>query len=79
MPIATPAWGANGDKYGFSIFDGVSKIGGKIQPACFDVVFHQVFEARLEDRHLAFVQAVDLAGVFIDANHIVTEFREARS
>ena len=53
------------------------EVGGEAQPAGAHVVGDQFVESRLVDRHLAALQRRDLAGVLVDAGHVVAEIGEA--
>ena len=58
-------------------FDPFDQVLGEGQPAVIDVELDERFEARLPDRHLARVQAVDLGAVLVDAAHAMAEVGEA--
>ena len=53
------------------------QVGGEGQPACAHVAGDQLVEPRLVDRHLAALERRDLAGVLVDADHVVAEIGKA--
>ncbi len=57
--------------------DAFGKAGGEGQSTGFDIGADQFGKARLVDRHDAFVQAIDLALVLVDAHDRVSEIGEA--
>ena len=52
-------------------------IGGELEAAGFRVALDERIQARLVDRDLAPVQALDLARVDIDAHHMIARIRQA--
>ena len=77
VAVAAPRRRADGDKDRISLRHRRGKIGGKIQPARFDIGSHQRIEPGLEDRDFTPAQGRDLAGVLVDAGDLVTEIRKA--
>ena len=73
MPV-TPARGCpDCDEYRLGIFDTFAQILRESEPTAVDIRFHQRFETRLPNRHLALVEAVDLCLILIDAADLVSE------
>jgi hypothetical protein len=56
---------------------GLRKIGGEGEPSRLDVLLEKRVEARLVDRDLALLQHLDLLGVLVHADDLVSEVREA--
>jgi len=64
------------DEHRVGLADGTGEIGGEIQPPGFHRSCDQPVQIGLENRYLAAVKRVDLAGVGIDASHAMAEIRE---
>ncbi len=79
VPVGLARWRADRDEHGVRHLDGLRRIGGEGEAPGLGVEFDELGEARLEDRHLALVQPVDLAGILVDANDGVAEIGKARS
>ena len=77
MAVAAARRRADGDEHGVGAVHRGGEIGGEGQAALLDVVGDQLVEARLVDRDLAALQALDLAGVLVDADHVVAEIGKA--
>jgi hypothetical protein len=77
MPVAAPRRRADRDEHRLGACDGRGKIGGEGQTPAARVALDQPVEPGLEDRHLAALQRLDLAGVLVDAGHVVAEVGEA--
>ena len=54
--------------------DGTLEIGGKGQPSGLGVARHQLFEPRLVNWNVAFLEALNFGRISIDAGHIVAAF-----
>ena len=76
MAIAPPGRRSNGDEDRVGVLHGVRRFGGEVQTPGPDILGHQVFKTRLEDRNAARLQTFDLAGVLVDAGDGVTEVRK---
>ena len=76
MAVTAAGGGADGDEYSLRPINGCRQIGGEAQPAGCHVPGHQRVEAGFVDRHFAPVQRLDLAGVLVDADHVMPEIRE---
>src|SRR3546814_2794625 len=70
---------ADSDEDGIRPVDRSLQIGGEAEASRLAVARHQGIEAGLENRDPAPLQALDLAGVLVDANDIGAELREAGS
>ena len=77
MAIAPAGRSAHGDEHGVGLGDGRGALRGEEQPARLHVGGHQRLQPRLENGHLAPLQALDLAGVLVDAGDHVAEVGEA--
>ena len=77
MAVAAPGRRADGDEHRVGVAHRVGEIGREGEAAGRDVVGHQLVEAGLVDRDLALAQARDLAGILVDADHVVAELGEA--
>ncbi len=78
VAVAAAAGGADSDEHRVRALYPFGKAGGEAEAARFHIGFDQCIEAWLVDRHLAFMQAVDLALILVDAHHIVAEIGKAR-
>jgi hypothetical protein len=54
------------------------QIGREGQPPRRRILGDQRLQPRLEDRHLAALQPLDLGGILVDADHIMPEIGKAR-
>src|SRR5262249_6136643 len=54
-----------------------AQVGREGQPLLAPVTLHQLQETRFVDRQLAPLQGPDLAGVLVDADHLVAALRQA--
>ena len=79
MAIAAPRRGSDRDEHRFGALDAGRQVGRESQPPALDIGLDQGLKPRLPDRHLAGVQAVDLAGVLVDADHLVAKVGKARA
>ncbi len=77
MAVAAARGRAHGDEHDLGLTHRMGEVGVELQPARSDVAAYQVVEARLEDRHLAGLEALDLGGVLVDAGDLVAEVGEA--
>ncbi len=77
MAVAAPRRRADRDEHRIGLRDRRLQVGGEAEPPGLDVAGDQRIEARLEDRNLAPLQRVDLAGVLVDAGDVVAEIRKA--
>jgi hypothetical protein len=78
VAVAATGRRAHGDEHRVGGLDRLGALQREEQPAFADIARDQVIQARLEDRDLALLQALDLAGILVDAGHLVTEVGEAR-
>jgi hypothetical protein len=76
VPVAAPGRRAHGDEDRIGARDRAGQVGGEGQPPGLDVLGHQQIEPRLVDRDLALVEHLDLAGVLVDADHVMAEIRK---
>ncbi|MGC4039162.1 MAG: hypothetical protein QM764_24600 [Chitinophagaceae bacterium] len=76
MAVAAARGRADGDENGVRVLH-AGGFGGEGEPAFAHVAGDDLVEARFVDRHFAFVQARDLAGVLVDADDVVAEIGEA--
>src|SRR4051812_38271211 len=77
MPVAAPGGGPDGDEDGGCAIQSLRQVRGERQPALPHVRGNQLLEPRLEDRDLARIQGVDLAGVLVDASHLMAKVGNA--
>src|SRR5262249_1055261 len=68
---------ANGDEHGLDPILQFVEVGCEGEPSCGGVAQNQRIEPGLEDRHDARSQTLDLCGIPIDANDLVTDLRQA--
>src|SRR6185312_6944941 len=78
MSVAAPRGRADGDEDRFGFLDRAGGLGGEEKTARLDVVRHQPIQAGLVNRHLAVLEPGNLAGVLVDAGHLMAEVGEAR-
>ena len=64
--------GPDGDEGQVDIANGGREVGREGQAPCARVLLDHLFEARLVDRNLVALKALDLRRVFVDANHALT-------
>ena len=76
MAVAAPRRRADRDEDRIGFRDRRVQIGGEGEPPGLDVAGDQRIEARLEDRNLAPLQRIDLAGILVDASDLVAEIRK---
>jgi hypothetical protein len=76
MPIAATCRRAHGDEDRIRIRHRTGQVGGEGQAPGLHVLGHQQIEPRLVDRNLARVEHLDLAGVLVDADHVMAEIRK---
>ena len=79
MAIAAPCRRAHRDEDRIRTCHGLGQIKGERQPACGDVLGHQHIQPGLENRHLACLQPINLARIFIDADHLMPEIRKTHA
>src|SRR5580658_10513112 len=77
MTVATPRRRADGDEHRLGAIQRRSEVGGEAETAGSLVDRHELLEARLENRHLAAIETLDLVGILIDAGDRYPELREA--
>jgi hypothetical protein len=77
MTVAAPGRGADRDEDGLGAVDAGGKVGGEAEPAALDVAGDQPVETRLEDRHDASLEGVDLARILVDADDVMAEVGKA--
>ena len=71
--------GADGDELEQAVRDALLRAGREPEPALVEVALHDDVEARLVDRDLALLQALDLARVDVHAEDVVAGLGEARA
>ncbi len=76
MAVAASGRRADGDEHGFGAVHRGGKVAGEAEAAGVDVVCHELFQARLVDRHAAFAQGSQLVGVGLDHGYLGAEFGE---
>src|SRR5690606_26407873 len=76
---AAPRRRAHGDEHGIGIRQRARKVERELEPPGRDVALDQLVQSRLEDRNAPLAQRLDLAGVLVDAAHVMPEIRKARS
>src|SRR6185437_1595233 len=79
VAVAAPRRRADGDEHRVGLRHRRLELGGELQPARADVAGDERIEPRLEDRHHAALERVDLGRVLVDAGHFVAEVRETSS
>lgn len=79
MAVATARGRVDRDEDGIGCRDRPGKLGGEGEPPGADIVGDEIVEAGLVDRDLATLQGGDLAGVGVDAGHLMAEIGEAGS
>ena len=79
MAVAAPRRRADGDEDRLGALHAFGQIGGEGEPAGRDVARDELVEARLEDRHDAPLQRVDLGLILVDADDVMAEVRKAGS
>ena len=79
VAVTAPRWRADGDEDGIRAVHGGPQIAGKLKPPRRDVLGHQHVKAGFVDRHLATGQQLDLAGVLVDADHVMAEIRKTNT
>ena len=77
VPVAPAAGRSHRDKDGVSVLYGLREGLREGKPSRLHIGGNDLVQPRLEDRNLAGFQARDLAGVLVDTDHMVAEFREA--
>jgi len=77
MTIAAARRRADRDEHGIDALDRRGQVGREAQPAGAHIVGDQRVQARFVDRHLAAIDALDLARVLVDADDGGAELREA--
>ena len=60
-----------------TVADAGNGVGREPQPALLGIAPDELLEPRLVDRDLALLQALDLGGVDVDAQHVVAGIGEA--
>ena len=65
---------ADGNEDGIGGLDRGLQVSGKGQAAGLDVGSHKGVEAGFKNRHFPVFQFINLAGVLVDAHHIMTKF-----
>ena len=68
---------SHGDEDDLRLGDSPREVGGELEPAVALVAVHQLAQAGLVDRDLAFLQAFDLGRDLVDADDIVPALRQA--
>src|SRR5690606_12047274 len=76
---AAPRRRAHGDEHGIGIRQRTRKVERELEPPGRDVALDQLVQSRLVDRNAPLAQRLDLAGILVDAAHVMTEIRKARS
>src|SRR5215217_6207662 len=79
MAVATAGWRTDGDEDRLRVAHARRDVRGEGEPPAGDVALDEAVETRLEDRHRAGFERVDLALVLVDAGHVVSEVRQAGS
>ena len=69
--------GAHGDQVKQPVLDGPRRIGRELDAAGFRIALDQGFKARLVNRHLAAIQALDLGRIHVHADHVIAGVRQA--
>ena len=77
MAVAAPAGRAHRDEHRFGARHGGFQIGGEGQAPGLGIGRHHIVQARLKDGNAAGLQGLDLAGILVDADHVMAEFRQA--
>jgi hypothetical protein len=77
VAIAATGRRADRDEHRLGTANRGSKIGGEGEPAGSDVFRHHLVQARLIDRHVAFVQGGQLVGIDLDHCDFGAELGEA--
>src|SRR5690606_4636645 len=76
---AAPRRRAHGDEHGIGIRQRARKVERELEPPGRDVALDQFVQTRLEDRNAPLAQRLDLAGILVDAAHVMAEIRKART
>ncbi len=76
MAVAAAAGRAHGDEHRVGRGHRLMRRGGELQPPGLDVGAHQHIQPGLIDRHDPLLETLDLAGVLVDAGHVMTEISE---
>ena len=76
MAVAAARRRADRDEHRLGVAD-ARRLDGEFEPALAHIGFDQIGEARLEDRDFAAIERGHLAGILVDAGHLVTEVGKA--
>ena len=79
MAVAAPRGRADRDEHRVGVAHGLGQVGREGQAALAHVVGDEIGQPRLEDRHLAALQRVDLGRVLVDAGDDVPEIGKTRA
>ena len=77
VSIAPAARRADSDEDRIGVLDSFGKRRREAEASGLHIAFDQRIEPRFVDRHDSVVQAVDLALILVDADHVVAEIGEA--
>jgi hypothetical protein len=77
MPVAAPARGAHGDEDGAGAGNRAREILGEGEAAGLRIGCHDLIQPRFENRDFSPVEVRDLGPILVDADDVVTEFRQA--
>ena len=79
MTVAAAAGRAHRDEHGLGAGHRALQVGGERQAARLGVGRHDIVQPRFIDRDAAAAQGLDLAGILVDADDLMAEFRQAGS
>ena len=77
MAIAAARGGADRDEHRVGLAHRLGEIHPEREPTFAHVGAHELSQARLEDRHLAAHERLDLVGILVDARDVMAEIGKA--
>src|SRR5690606_13054667 len=79
MSVAAARRRADRNEHRIGIRQRAGKVERELEPFSRDVALDQLVQSRLEDRNAPLAQRRDLAGILVDAAHVMPEIRKART